>query len=131
MRATERLSSLRGTNTFAVVGETSPWPFLTFLKRILFDFFFDGTIFISYFVGALLAVIFFFWYGVFGSHGYHTFAPFVVTIIGFYYYPMYVSWLRDLCYLAILPIRKLLNWLQKPAQQLTIDMTEHTRREAK
>lgn len=123
-RSAIRLSDMRRSNAFSVWSSDSRWPFLSFLKKIIFDFCFDGTIFISYFAGALIGVVSFFWLLADGVYFSGAFLTFILILIWSYYYPVYVSWIRDLCYLCLLPIRKFINWLDKPAQQLTLDIND-------
>lgn len=93
--------------------ETSRWPFLSFMKKVFFEFFIDGTIFISYFIGAIAA-----FYVFFESK---EFLGFLMVLIATYYSPLGLSIVRDLCTLMLLPFQKFLSWVSKPAQQLDVD----------
>lgn len=87
------------------------WPFLTYLKRFTFDFYFDAVSFLSYFIGILFAFVNLIQYG---------FAEFCITLIASYYTPLYVSFFRDLAQVCLIPFRKFLSWGSKPAQYLEI-----------
>lgn len=87
------------------------WPFLTYLKRFTFDFYFDAVSFLSYFIGLLIAFVCLIQAGIDG---------FVICSIVVYYTPLYVSFFRDLTQVALIPFRKFLNWGSKPAQYLEI-----------
>lgn len=92
--------------------QSSRWPFLSFCKKVFFEFFIDGTIFISYFIGALIAI-----YCLFDSGA----GAFLAILVGTYYSPLFLSWIRDICVLLILPFQKFLSWVSKPAQQIDVD----------
>lgn len=92
---------------------TSRWPFFSFIKKVFFEFIIDGTIFITYFIGALVSIIMLFTDG--------GFLAFILGLIITWYSPMGLSWVRDLCVLALLPFEKFLSWVSKPAQQIDVD----------
>lgn len=87
------------------------WPFLTYLKRFTFDFYFDAVSFLSYFIGILFAFVCLIQVGFYG---------FIICSIVVYYTPLYVSFFRDLTQVCLIPFRKFLNWGSKPAQYLEI-----------
>lgn len=91
----------------------SQWPFLSFLKAFLVDFMFDGVILISYVLGLIVAII------MWVSSG---FLAFVVGVIWAYYMPVFFSLMRDLFVLSLMPIRKFLSWLSKPAQYMDLEI---------
>lgn len=97
---------------------TSRWPYFSFCLKMFFEFFIDGMIFIGYFLGALIALIM-----LFTDAGV---AGFIIVLIGTYYSPMFLSWVRDCCVLALMPIRKFISWLAKPAQQIDVDFHNHS-----
>ena len=88
------------------------WPFLTYLKRFSFDFYFDAASFLSYFIGLLLAFVSLFSGGGFGG--------FMYVLIMTYFCPLYISFFRDLAQVCLIPFRKFLSWGSKPAQYLEI-----------
>lgn len=119
--AAKRLAKEREEGSLFKFNEVSPWPFFTFCKKIFFEYFIDGTIFISYFVGTLIA--FYCFFDIVGDGFKPAITSFFVTLLFTYYFPMALSWLRDLVYISILlPIRKLLNWLSKPAQYFDLNV---------
>lgn len=90
---------------------TSRWPFLSFLRKIFFEFFIDGMIFISYFVGIIFAFV----------AMTEEFSMFLLVLVATYYSPLCLSWVRDLLVLMLLPFQKFLSWVSKPAQQIDVD----------
>ncbi len=97
----------------------SRWPFFTFIKKVFFEFFIDGMIFIAYFIGVIVAFIMLFKGG--GILG------FLGALIATYYSPLCLSWFRDLAVLLLLPFQKFLSWVSKPAQQIDVDFRNHTK----
>lgn len=47
---------------------------------------------------------------------------FILALIGVYMVPIFVAIAHDSLELLLLPIRKLIDWFRKPAQQLDIDI---------
>lgn len=94
---------------------TSRWPFLSFLKKIFFEFLIDGMIFISYFLGVIIAII-----ALFAADG-ARFLTFLIVLVATYYSPLIFSWCRDIMVLCLLPFQKFLSWVSKPAQQIDVD----------
>lgn len=94
---------------------TSRWPFLSFLKKIFFEFLIDGMIFINYFVGVIVAFVALF------SDDYTPFSSFLTILAITYYSSVFLSLLRDLFVLLLLPFQKFLSWASKPAQQIDVD----------
>ena len=94
------------------------WPFLTYLKRFTFDFWFDACSFLSYFIGVLAALISFFF--MVGNGFGLALASFFVTLVSAYFTPIFVSLSRDFFQILLIPFRKFLNWGSKPAQYLEI-----------
>lgn len=120
LKATRRLSKLHEAHSIsAFIGNESPWPFFSFIKKILYDCVFDGVIFIGYFVGVLYSivnmVIYFeggFWNGI---------LAFFATLLVTYFAPLWISCVRDVFTVVIvLPFRKVVSWLYKPAQHLDL-----------
>lgn len=104
--------------------QSSRWPYLTFLKKVFFEFIIDGTMFISYFVGALIALYTFF--TTISDYGLAiAFSSFLLTLIGTYYFPMLIALIRDFFVLLLLPFQKFLSWVSKPAQQIDVDFHNH------
>ena len=99
--------------------QTSRWPFFSFLKKIFFEFIIDGFTFISYFLGVIVAFV-----ALFQDAG---FGGFIGVLIGTYYSPMFLCWIRDLFVLMLLPFQKFLSWISKPAQQIDVDFHNHVK----
>ena len=110
-KATIRLSEQREKGALNISKITSLWPFLSFLKVFLLEFLFDGFIFIGYFSGVLFALL---------SLSQSGFEAFASVLVGTYYSPLFLSLIRDLMHLLILPFRKFLSWASKPAQYLDL-----------
>ena len=108
----------------------SPWPFFSWVKRWIIDFLFDALAFVSYPLGVITAFITFFttvtevvndkreWY--FGI----AIGAFIVSIVSTYFAPLFISYLHDCTVLALLPIKKLIDWFKKPAQYLELKNKE-------
>lgn len=124
--ATVRLANACKSKSLKTFVHTSRWPFFSFLKKIFFEFLIDGMIFISYFVGALAAIIIFIVTCKHGGFG-EGCAAFVGVLILTYYSPLTLSWIRDLCTLLLLPFQKFLSWVAKPAQQIDVDFHNHSK----
>lgn len=110
--ATLRLYKACKSKSLKTFIQSSRWPFLSYCKKVFFEFIIDGMMFISYFVGVLVALFTLFK----GEPG----ACFMI-LVGTYYSPMIFSWIRDLFVLLLLPFQKFLSWVSKPAQQIDVD----------
>lgn len=115
--ATIRMAQERENKSLTTFATASKWPFLSFCKKIFFGFIIDGSIFISYFVGILVAII-----TLFAGGG---FLGFLGVLIAVYYLPLFFSIIRDTVYVSLLQFTKFLSWVAKPAQQLDIDVHNH------
>lgn len=124
-KAVERLAVQRQSGALQVTNINSPWPFLSFIKRLLFEFLFDLVAFLSYFVGIVLAIKTFIqmirsdWF-TFGD----AFKAFLGVLVITYFVPVIVSLTRDFFQILLLPIRKFISWARKPAQYLDLNMTK-------
>lgn len=110
----------------------SPWPFFSWVKRWIIDFFFDALAFVSYPLGVVWAFIAFFssltvyneatdtreWY--FGL----AIGAFIISIVSTYFTPLFISYLHDCTVMLLLPIKKLIDWFKKPAQYLELKNKE-------
>lgn len=110
-----RLDEARNNGAWDFAESGSRWPYLSFLKAVLLNFLFDGLIFISYFLGVIIAFVMLFQAG---------FGAFIGTLIATYYSPMIISPSRDLFVIIIMPFQKFLSWCARPAQYLEIDMNK-------
>lgn len=115
-KAAFNLVRSRECNVFDIAHSQSEYPFLSYIKNIVLHFMFDALAFISYFIGAIIAIFQLF------SNG---FAPFIMVLIITFFIPMFLSFGRDMFVIHVKAFAKLLSWLRKPAQQLTIDMHNH------
>lgn len=89
------------------------WSILSFIKRVLLDFIFDAAVLLVFPVGIVLAFVDLFNVG---------FEPFLIGLILTYFVcPWIISLMHDLTKIAIMPVRKLIDWFAKPAQYLEIN----------
>lgn len=122
--AANRLAGDHNACSLDILKYTSRWPYLSFCKKVIFEFLIDGAIFISYFVGVIAAIIAL----IVGLSNESTGAAFIAffgVLISTYYSPLFISFIRDCLTLILLPFHKFLSWVSKPAQQLDIDMRNH------
>lgn len=110
--ATMRLYKACKSKSLKTFIHSSRWPFLSYCKKVFFEFFIDGMMFISYFVGSLIALVAL----CMGEPG----VCFII-LVSTYYSPIFFSWMRDLFTLCLLPFQKFLSWVSKPAQQIDVD----------
>ncbi len=110
--AVKRLALQRANGTMKLTKIEGLWPLLSYIKTLMFEFFFDAIIFVWYFIGAILAIV---------ALAQDGFGAFIASLIAAYYSPIMFSFFRDLAQMSLLPIRKFLSWCRKPAQQLDID----------
>lgn len=111
--ATLRLYKACKSKSLSKFITTSRWPFFSYCKKVFFEFIIDGFMFISYFVGIIVAFV-----ALAKGAG---FAGFIGVLVVTYYTPIGFSWMRDLCVLFLLPFEKFLSWVSKPAQQIDVD----------
>ena len=117
-KATTRLADQYSSGALKISNITGLWPFLSFIKTIMFEFIFDAAAFMCYIMGPIFAIIVLF------VVPDYQFQSFLITLIAFYYAPISYMLTRDLLTLfVLLPIRKWVSWFKKPAQQLDIDLT--------
>lgn len=126
--ATNRLANDRKNCRIDILKNASRWPYLSFCKKIIFEFLIDGFIFISYFLGAIAALIVLVMsiYNIakYDLSAWELLKPVGVLILT-YYSPLGLSFTRDILTLLLLPLYKFISWVSKPAQQLDIDMRKH------
>ena len=116
-KATIRLSEQRDAGKLDVDKISGILPFFRFLKNFIFEFLIDGIIFIAYIAGPIIAFIKLF------TSRYNKLEVFIGVILVAYFYPVVLSFFRDYLQLLIMPVKKFLSWVSKPAQymDLTID----------
>lgn len=130
-KALTRLSEQKKDGVLKMNGITGPWPFISFAKRFCFEFLIDAITVLSYPLMTLKAIYHFFDNLITPiSNDFFSFEVFKIAILEFiasliaiYLFPFVMAAIRDFLQMfIILPIRKLLSWLRKPAQQLDIDL---------
>jgi len=135
VKACEKLAEQKKNKTLDLSGINSQWPFLTFLKRFNFDFYFDACIVLSFPIGILLGLYEFInmlssKYIEFIGVG-PAFLTFFGILLTFYYLPIMVAITRDICMIILIPFRKFLNWGSKPAQYMDLNITKDSKEETK
>lgn len=130
MKAITRLSEQKENGIMKLSEINSPWPYLSFVKRLCFDFILDAAAILSYPIGLLFA-LYQYLKSIFVAveHDFFNGEAFLVmtlgligALIGVYLTPMIIALVRDLLQFLLLPIYKIISWLRKPAQQLDIDL---------
>ncbi len=121
--AVNRLATERANCRIDVIRNSSRWPYLSFCKRVFFEFAIDGFTFVGWFAGIIVAFIALI-SGFAGGLGMASFVPCFGILVGSYYLPVALALLRDLVMLLLLPFGKFLSWVSKPAQHLDIDMNK-------
>lgn len=126
-KAITRLAEQKNSNQLSFNNIDGLWPFFTFCKRLLINFVFDAIAFISYPIGAIFALVSFI-INCTHINAYITFSDVVgeliITLVVFYMYPVLMAIAHDGFELMLLPIKKFINWCQKPAQQIDIDIKQ-------
>lgn len=117
------MSEQRKKKSLDVKSINTDYPFLSWLKRFLFEFLFDGIIVVCWIIGVIFALI-----GFFNDLGdyYLSFGKVFMTFIGMLYIsyivPIIITILRDLTTLCvIMPVRWWISFLRRPAK--TYDLT--------
>lgn len=113
LKAIERLNAQKAAGTLEMANIQSEWPLLAYIKRFTLDFYFDAVAFLVYPLGVLVA-----FYDMFAVG----FDCFVAEIIAIYFFPISIYIFHDLTVIALLPIRKLIDWFKKPAQHMDLDI---------
>ena len=112
MNGVNRLADQKESGTLSLTKSNSPWPFLSFMKAFLLEFLFDAMIMLSYVIGPLAAI-----FMLVSGAG---FGGFIMVLVSAYYFPVMFTILRDLFALMILPFRKFISWVKKPAQYMDL-----------
>ena len=108
---------------------TGPWPFFTFCKRLFIDVILDVISFLAYPIGVLASLIVFIVVFVDDFDIIEATGAFIVVLFCAYITPVYMALWNNLLKLMLLPFRKLVDWLKKPAQQLDINTTQNVKKE--
>jgi len=110
-KAVARLSKQRQEKSLDITKIETQWPFLSFIKRFTLDFLIDGLIFIVPLIMIIILIV-----GCMGD-----FFMGILSFIGSYFaLPLGFSLMRDFLTLSIMPFRKFLSWVSKPAQYVDI-----------
>ena len=111
---------------------TGLWPFFTFCKRLFLDVILDVIAFLAYPIGVLAAFFAFFMTFVdtpsamnLGEVIVLAIAHFITALLVAYLVPVYTIFVNNFIQLCVLlPLRKLIDWLKKPAQHLNVDSVQ-------
>ena len=114
-KAADRLYAQKEAGALDMANITSDWPLVSYIKRFTLDFYFDAAAFLAYPLGIIFAL-----YAGIDSHDF--FEVFFATLIASYFTPIFCYIFHDLLVLALLPIRKFIDWAKKPAQQMDLDI---------
>ena len=117
VNALERLAKQRQNKALKLSEINTPWPFFSFLKRVFLDFSFDFLTVLCYLLAPLIFII------VLASGG--GFLGALAILVGCYYAPLFIAWLRDFTVMILMPIRKFISWCYKPAQYLDLNVTKN------
>lgn len=117
VNAVERLAKQRQNKALKLSEIKTPWPFFSFLKRVFLDFSFDFLTVLCYLLAPLIFII------VLASGG--GFLGALAILVGCYYAPLFIAWLRDFTVMILMPIRKFISWCYKPAQYLDLNVTKN------
>lgn len=128
-----KLSEQREQGLLSMSNINGLWPFLTFCKRILLDFVFEAIAFLAYPLGIISAFAAFISSLISGADYMSAgelismaIGSFMGALVVSYFIPAITALLHDIVVLfVLLPIRKIVNFMQKPAQQLDIDVRKH------
>ena len=114
-KATIRLANQKEKGAMNILKSSSAWPFLSFLKAFFLEFLIDGFIFMSYVLGLLITL--YMWY-----ESNFEIKGLIYPAAFFYFFPVILSFYRDLLQLSLLPIKKFLDWASKPAQYMDLEI---------
>lgn len=114
-KAVVRLDSQYRNKTLHAATITSQWPFFSWMKRFVLEFLIDGLIFIWPLIAIIAPIIA-------NSELDGGFLGFIIMLYALYFGgPFALSLLRDnIIVTLVLPFRKFLSWMSKPAQYLDI-----------
>lgn len=117
-----RLAKQKGEKSLNLLEINTEWPFLTYIKRMFFDFILDALILLipAWILGSWI-------YNIVDLSNRMTFELFVMCFLSYVVaqyilLPMILTFVRDVVLVyVILPFRKLISWLRKPAQYVDIN----------
>lgn len=135
VKVTKRLVEQQNNDFLRISKINSPFPIFVFFERFLTKFIFDFLSFMAYPVGILVGIFLFCGriYAYFGMEEQYRemmggfsgsleqgVIAFVLALICAYYIPILFQLTRDLIQFSLLPFKKLLSYLKKPAQYVYI-----------
>lgn len=103
---------------------TGLWPFFSYCKRLTLDFIFDAVTFLLYPLGVLYYIVSFISDVADGLPFVDGLEMLLIALIGLYLTPLFVAFFHNAFVLVLLPIRKLIDWFKKPAQQVDLNVTK-------
>lgn len=123
VKVVNRLAEQRRNKFLSLSAINSPYPLLTFVLRVITQFAFDFITLIAYPVGVIYAA-----YAAYDGYGHASekFVRFIICLIATYYSPLLIQVHRDAIQFMLLPLRKLMSWLKKPAQYVYIKKEDVT-----
>jgi hypothetical protein len=115
--AVTRMYNQKQSHALDVTGIHNEWPFLSWLKRFVFEFLFDALTVIFWAIGFLV------WFIQIVDARYIQFVPdILIPLYGIYIAPIMFSIMRDAAIIFIvMPIRWFISFLRRPAK--TYDLT--------
>lgn len=120
--AVVRMSKARRTGSLDVTSIKTDYPFLSWLKRFLFEFLFDAVIVVIWIVGVIVAIVTIAPLIKYGASFGHILGTFIGILYGFYVMPILVTISRDITTISVvMPIRWWISFLRRPAK--TYDLT--------
>lgn len=112
-----RMSKQRRSGALDVTTIHTEWPFLSWLKRFIFEFLFDALTIISWIIGLIVVIIV-----ATDAYYFNFFAHFLLPLYAVYLFPFYFSIVRDCTTIfVVLPIRWMISFFRRPAK--TYDLT--------
>jgi hypothetical protein len=134
LKAISNLAEQREKGLLDLNKITGLWPFFTFCKRLTLDFLLDAIAFLSYPIGVLAAFVTFIATLVFGEEFdldevlfIAAVGAFIATLLISYLVPVFTIFINNCIQFMLLPFRKLIDWFQKPAQQLDINAVQEVK----
>lgn len=123
-KAIIRLSKQRKEKSLDLIAIKSEFPFLSWLKRFIFDFLIDGLTAIIWIIGFIFTiVIMFVGSGEFDMDSvFLNILLFLVMLYNVYWMPVYLAIIRDMLTICVvMPLRWLVSFFRRPAK--TYDLT--------
>lgn len=116
----KRLISTEGDSSLSLQQNSTAWPMLSHIKRVVLDFLLDALSVLSWPLLLLWTII--------NLIRFKFSLPLDVLLywlLIIYMCPVIIALIRDLIQIIVLPIKKFIDWAKKPAQQLHVDVKNH------